>query len=77
MAFLELLEERASNFGWDASIMMIPDLHGNPINLLSGYGTINLRQIRAHEESYIFTHSRNAQDSNLLYECIMNSTSPE
>ena len=77
MVFLELLEERASNFGWDTSIMMIPDFNGNPIKLLSGYGTITLRQIRAHEESYIFTQSRNAQDSNLLHECIMNSISSE
>ena len=67
MAFLELLEERATNFGWDTSIMMIPVPHGNPINLLAGYGTISLAQIRAHEESYIGTQSRNAQDANLLY----------
>ena len=77
MAFLELLEERATNFGWDTSIMMIPTPHGDPINLLAGYGTITLAQIRAHEETYIGTPSRNAQDANLLYECIMNSISSE
>ena len=77
MTFLELLEERAANFGWDSSIMMIPDYNGNPVSLLSGYGTITLAQIRAHEESYIFTQSRNAQDSSLLYEYIMNSISSE
>ena len=77
MAFLELLEERATNFGWDTSIMMIPVPHGNPINILAGYGTISLAQIRAHEESYIGTPSRNAQDANLLYECIMNSVTSE
>ena len=77
MAFLELLEERATNFGWDTSIMMIPDQNGTPINLLNGYGTITLEQVRRHEESYISTQTRNAQDSNLLYECIMNSISTE
>ena len=77
MAFLELLEERATNFGWDTSIMMIPDPEGNQTNLLTGYGTITLEQIRRYEESYISTQTRNAQDSNLLYECIMNSISNE
>ena len=77
MAFLDLLEERATNFGWDTTIMMIPDLNGNLTNLLSGYGTITMEQIRTHEESYISTQTRNAQDSNLLYECIMNSISAE
>ena len=42
MAFLELLEERAANFGWDSSTMMVPDYNRNPVNLLSGYGTITL-----------------------------------
>ncbi len=77
MAFLELLEERATNFGWDTTIMMIPDLNGNPTNLLSGYGMITMKQVRAHEDSYFLTPTRNAQDSNLLYEYIMNSISTE
>ena len=77
IAFLELLEERATNFGWDTSIMMIPDVNGNPTNLLTEYGTLTVEQVRAHEESYLNTQTRNAQDSNLLYECIMNSISTE
>ena len=77
MAFLELLEERATNFGWDTSIMMLPDPNGTPTNLLTGYSTITLEQVRRHEESYISTQTRNAQDSNLLYKCIMNSISTE
>ena len=77
MAFLELMEERATNFGWNTSIMMIPDLNGNLTNLLTEYGTITMEQVQAHEESYLNTQTRNAQDSNLLYECIMNSISTE
>ena len=57
--------------------MMIPMQNGNQKNLLTEYGTITLEQIRAHEESYITMPSRNAQDTNLLYECIMNSVSSE
>ena len=77
MPFLELLEERATNFGWDKSIMMIPMPDGNLKNLLLEYGTITLEQIKEHEDTYITTQTRNAQDANLLYECIMNSVSSE
>ena len=73
MAFLELLEERATNFGWDSSIMMIPTQGENTASLLTEYGTITIDQVRAHEETYITSQSRTAQDTNLLYECIMNS----
>ncbi len=76
-AFLELLGERATNFGWDSSILMIPIPGETPKNLLSEYGTIPMEPIRTHEESYIDTPTRNAQDTNLLYECIMNSISSE
>ena len=77
MAFVELLEERATNFGWKLFIMMIPTQEGNSTSLLTEYGTITLDQVRAHKESYIATQSRNAQDANLLYEYIMNSISME
>ena len=42
MAFLEMLEERATNFGWDSSIMMIPTQGGNTASLLTEYGTITI-----------------------------------
>ena len=57
--------------------MMIPIQGGNPASILTEYGTITMDQIRAHEETYIATQSRNAQDTNLLYKCIMNSISIE
>ena len=76
-AFLELLGERAANFGWDRTILRIPTEGGASKNLLSEYGTIPLAQIRTYEESYIDTPTRDAQDTNLLYECIMNSISTE
>ena len=37
MAFLELLEERANNFGWDRTIMLIPNEEGTSKNLLTEY----------------------------------------
>ena len=75
--FLESLEKRASNFGWDTGIMMIPNANGPPSSLLRDYGTIEIQNIRQHEISYITSPTREAQDTNLLHECIMNSISRE
>jgi len=77
--FLELLKERARNHGWDDGIMSIPGViaGGTPSQLLSDYGTIDLKRIKTYEETYIDTACRQAQDSNLLYECIMKSLASE
>ena len=78
LSFLELLEERAHKNGWNTSILMIPSVTGTTSNnLIQDYGTITLERIKDHEETYIDTPSRDAQDTNLLYECIMNSVSRE
>ena len=75
---LGLIRERARKFGWDQGIMRIPDEDGNnPRLLLDHYGSISIGEVREHERSYISTHTRDAQDTYLLYECIMNSLSPE
>ena len=77
--FLESLEKRSNNFGWDTGIMKIPSTTqgGAPSNLLRDYGTIDIERIRNYEDSYIDTPTRDAQDTNLLHECIMNSISKE
>ena len=76
--FLGLMKERARKFGWDQSIMMIPNPSGGVARyLLNHYGSISLSEIRAHEGTYIAQQSRDAQDTYLLYECLMNSLSPE
>jgi len=75
---LGMLKERARKFGWDQGIMMIPDQGGGPDRyLLNHYGSISLAEIRAHEATYIAQPNREAQDTYLLYECVMNSLSPE
>ena len=58
--------------------MMIPDPRSEPDRyLLDHYGSISLADIRAHETTYITQPNRSAQDTYLLYECVMNSLSPE
>ncbi len=75
---LGLIKERARKFGWDNGIMMIPNPMGGPNRyILDHYGSITLAEIRNHEATYIAQQTRDAQDTYLLYECIMNSLSPE
>ena len=75
---LGLIQERARKFGWDQRIMMIPSNDGNnPKYLLDHYGSISIEEKREYERGYISTHTRDAQDTYLLYECIMNLLSPE
>ena len=75
---IELMKERARKFGWDKGIMMIPDRReGINKYLLDHYGSISLEEIRIHETTYITRPNREAQDTYLLYECVMNSLSPE
>ena len=75
---IELIKERARKFGWDKGIMMIPDPMGGPNKyLLDHYGSVSMNSIRTHETTYITQPNRDAQDTYLLYECVMNSLSPE
>ena len=77
--FLESLEKRSKNFGWDTGIMMIPLVIPDmmPSSLLRDYGTIDIGRVGAFESTYINTPTRSAQDTNLLYKYIMNSISKE
>jgi len=75
--FLGQVRERARKFGWDTGIMMIPQASGGPRFLLNHYGSITLTEIRRYEASYVNQQTRDAQDTYLLYECLMNSLSPE
>ena len=76
--FLGLIKERARRFGWDQGIMQIPSPTGAaPRYLVNHYGSITLTEIRRHENTYITQPTRDAQDTYLLYECLMNSLSPD
>jgi hypothetical protein len=73
---------RAQEFGWDddaGGILMVPkDLAkptGDGENLLDNYGSIDLSKIRAFEEQYLHLEIRPAQDSYMMWKCLMNSIS--
>ena len=81
--FLRSLEDRAYEYGWNdeaTGIMMIPTDPDNPdvlSNLLTNYGEVKMEDVRVFEMTYINTQSRAAQDTHMLYACIMNSLSKE
>jgi hypothetical protein len=82
--FLQSLSIRATEYGWedDANgIMLIPDdpadLLSDTSNLIENYGRITMESIRAFETSYIDLQVRPAQDTYMLYKCLMKSISKE
>ena len=59
--------------------MMIPkdvsDANMDYVNLHTNHGEINLNMITNFEETYIGKESRAAQDTNMMYHCLMDSLS--
>ena len=73
LSVLGQLKERARKFGWNKTIMMIQNPNGAAENIIDKYGTMSIDRIKNHEASYIAQPTRDAQDTNLLYEAIMSS----
>ena len=75
--FLELLGDRAFKYGWDNSVLGIPEDPTDPLSnvndLLRTHGTISIDTIHEHVLTYIRTPTRATQDSMQLYECVMKS----
>jgi S-adenosylmethionine/arginine decarboxylase-like enzyme len=79
--FLELMEIRAFKYAWDNSVLGIPKeplVVNIPVQrLLKLHGLISIETIREHVDTYIATHTRAAQDSMQLYECLVRSITKE
>jgi hypothetical protein len=78
--FLKDVQDRADEMGWSDSILNITlevDDDGNPVqeNLIKNYGTISLEQVVESERQYINKQEREAQDTYMLYKCLMASLS--
>ena len=78
--FIKDLERRAEAFGWTSTITGILNIRidindpNSPIkNLLKHYGELSWDQIFDYDDTYIHKKTKAAQDSRMLYECIMNS----
>ena len=79
--FLAVLKSRAIKYGWVSGIMMIPMTPGDEAsekrNILESHGSIPIETIRKYEESYINAESRERQDMECLFNCLMESLSSE
>jgi len=79
--FLKVLEDRAREFNWTNGILSIPVDVNTPDtrhdDMLTLYGQIDLQRIKAFEEQHIKEPLRRAQDTNMLYKCLMKSLSSE
>ncbi|KAI2512052.1 hypothetical protein MHU86_2340 [Fragilaria crotonensis] len=78
--FLKDVQDRADEMGWSDSILKITlevlD-NGDAVqeNLIENYGTITLEQVTESELQYINEQGREAQDTYMLYKCLMASLS--
>ena len=82
--FLKVLDRRADEYGWNneiTGILWIPEDHKN-VNaelhyLPKEYGKISIERIKLFEASYLDEEKRVAQDSYMLYHCLLNSLTKE
>jgi len=75
------LKTRSQEYGWleggilevDVGTVAAPVL----VNMLDNYGEISLAQVQAHAGTYVAQKNRAAQDSMMLFQCIMQSLTTE
>jgi hypothetical protein len=82
--FLATLHIRSQEFGWNHpvnGIMLIPDIPNDPNSptkyLIDNCGQIPLETIREFETTYLQIGCRPAQDTIMLFKCLMASISKE
>jgi hypothetical protein len=75
--FLKEVQDRADEMGWTTGIlsitMGIEDDKEKEEDFINNYGTLTLDQVVASELQYIDGKSRYAQDTYMLYKCLMAS----
>ena len=82
--FLRELDTRAIEYGWNdeiSGILWIPQDINDPASdlryLPREYGTISIESITEFERTYLGQELRTAQDSYMLYMCLLNSLTKE
>ena len=72
--FLSSFKDRARSAAWTSTLTVTQD--GQQYFLPDHYGTLTVDSIRAHATNYIGTPTRNAQNSDQIYQCLKNSLTP-
>ena len=62
LTFTEEVKDMSTTYGWDA-INKPNTVKGDPVDLIDQYTLISLEDLTKETESYVDTHSRNAQNS--------------
>ena len=82
--FLQSVQLRAKEFGWDDEVTGILQIPDDPLNIMAetqdfilNYGQVSLEEIKAFDQTYLHLQVRPAQDSSQLFKCLMNSISKE
>ena len=80
--FLRRVEDRANEMGWMSGILdIVTSEEGADLeeveNLIWNYGTLTLEQVVESERRYIALPQRKAQDTYMLYMCLMASLSDD
>ena len=76
--FLDQVRDRATTHDWN-NILLVPK-GGNledPKDLIESYGEVSYEDVKASVMTYLNTETREAQDSIMLYQCIMSSLTKE
>ena len=76
--FLDQVRDRSTTHNWN-NILLVPkggDLE-DPKDLIESYGEVSYEDVRLSVMQYVNTESREAQDSVMLYQCIMSSLTKE
>jgi hypothetical protein len=82
--FLQSLNNRAQEYGWNdevGGILHIPedplDANSDTYYLIDTYGVISSEQTRQFDETYLNLPIDPAQDAYMMFKCLMNSISKE
>ena len=71
---LKLLDSRSAQYGWNDSVLFIPDVPGQPAgdgkDFIKYHGTFTYEFLKQVAETYIDQECRAAQDSMQLYSCL-------
>ena len=68
--FLENFKQRAFVSNWTTTLMVPPGAAQHNLHLIDNYGRLSLSQIQTWAASYLYTNSRNAQNSVMMLECL-------
>ena len=76
--FLDQLRDRAIIYDWlDILLITREGDEAQTKDLIESYGEISYVEVKTHAMSYVNTETREAQNSIMLYHCIMNSLSKD